>query len=113
MPGENVCSYELGARAGYRFSVGSTITYELIYMGYPSAFLAPVLGYKDGLTILSTENEVRTYVSNGPYAKTKDIPDIIHKYGDFYANFGESYKFFKPSGLFSGVFEYVPPVGHR
>lgn len=107
-PSSEISSYNLGERATFRFSVGSTISFELMNEGLECAFMAKCILYDHPLTILANDKaSVLRYLTKKTYNPdaTRHLARIA---GDFYASFGIQYRFFKPSGLFSGEFSDLP-----
>ncbi len=77
-----------------------------MYSGIHCAVLANTIGRGEpGVCELSSEQEIQSYICN-PLPEMNSSFAIT--YGDFNANFGEEYEFYRPETLFSGSF--VPSV---
>lgn len=97
IPAESrVCSYQLGASAQFRFTIGSTIGWELTHQGLAVGILGKSLGtgFK-GVFDIKTQIELDNFLSNPPNSVDKSFSTLI---GDFQNSFGEEYRFFEVLG---------------
>lgn len=103
-PDSKVSSYILGSKAKARFSVGSTIGYELIYRGLDCALMARsiVLG-EEGLSTTTDKDSIRDYILKSGAIEGNN--DFIYYLGDFLLSYGYDYHLFNATGLFSGYID--------
>ena len=103
-PRSQISSYYLGSKALARFSVGSTIGFELAYRGYDCALMAKSLVTGEvGLSTTISEDSILRYIQNG--TNQSSVADYVHFFGDFCLSYGEDYQVFRPTGQFSGVID--------
>jgi hypothetical protein len=105
-PEQQISSYILGKFAYARFSVGSTIGYEFIYMGLSCAFMAKCILYDaPGITLAKDRNSILRYLRNPLVTDSAKL--LMNYYGDFFSNYGVDYQLFRPTGQFTGYFDPV------
>ena len=99
-PSSRIDSYQLGMRASHRFSIGSTISWELMYDGYDVAILANSIAINQpGCNTLRTAEEVFQYLKKSPICGAREFCIRI---ADYSLNFGVQYHIYSSSGLHSG-----------
>lgn len=106
-PESQISSYFLGSRALAIFSVGTTVGFELMFRGFDCALMAKsiVFNEPEAKTVNSAE-QVEAYILSKPCAFV--VPEFIYLLGDFYLNYGNKYRLFRPTGHFSGSFDFSP-----
>lgn len=89
----NICSYGLGEKAAFRFSIGSSISWELMYAGYPVAVLSKSLGSGfRGVIELKTVEDIVNYITNSTSEVDKTFPLA---WADFQTTYGEEFVYFE------------------
>jgi len=102
---EGVSSYQLAEAASFRFSVGSTITWELQFRGLPCAVLSNTIGRNEpGVYELRSKEEISSFMQSD--SSIESARSSATKIGAFYSSFGEPYEYFKPATFFSGAIDF-------
>jgi len=100
---DEISSYYIAKMARYRFTVGSTITWELMYRGLSCGVLANTFASGEvGITELNTVERIYQFMSETPTADS--TIRLASKCGLFLSTFGYSYDFFQPEDEFRGKF---------
>lgn len=103
-PTSSISSYDLAENAYRIFTFGSTLTWELMFNNIHCAVLSQSVGTDfNGVCELKDTNSIIEYITN-------DLPAVNNSFSflfaDFMQNYGERYDYYKPSSLFSGVFDF-------
>lgn len=100
-----ISSYRLAESSRYRFTVGSTITWELMYRRLSCGILSHCIasGFP-GVQELSTISGINEHLIQ-PNPDSNSF-DVAEKCGAFFSNFGYSYDLFIPESEFRGRFDH-------